>query len=235
MEPRRGRPSKSRDRPNWRSGEVSPIDRDRVLQVGELFAREPVQWGLCGDPYVWAAMREQLADIPMPSDWFDLRTLLYEAFRGVVGVEPDELAPESVYLPETDRGAMSSGMVHLPSWRDRLIPILIDRSAYRDSFVGVMPWGTYVLSRECCPVPMMRSARMPPRPSGGPLGTIGQFRFSPNWRVKSAFLKCDSAALTSAVGALGSNTRRMLKTKSFLCEGSLIPISRNATFPPWPS
>ena len=101
---------------------------DHGLRVGGLFAREPVQWGLRGDPYVWAAMRERLADAPMPSDWFELRTLLYATFREVVGVEPEESATETVYLEEYALGGTSSGVVHLPTWRDRLIPILIDRS-----------------------------------------------------------------------------------------------------------
>jgi len=37
-----------------------------------------------------------------------------------------------------------------------------------------------------------------------------QFRFKPNWRVASALLKCDSAALTSVAGAFGSKTRKIL-------------------------
>jgi hypothetical protein len=108
--------------------EVSSVDQDRVVKVGDLFAREPVQWGLRGDPQVWAAMREKLSDAAMPSDWFDLRTLLYATFRDVVGVDIDQGAQETIYLEEFDRGGMSAGTVHLPTWRDRLIPILIDRS-----------------------------------------------------------------------------------------------------------
>lgn len=99
-----------------------------VWRVGDLFAREPVQWGSRGDPYVWAAMAERLADVPMPSDWSELQVLLRQAFRDVVGVEPDELAPDANYLESVAHGGMSSGTVHIPTWRDRLIPILIDRS-----------------------------------------------------------------------------------------------------------
>lgn len=64
----------------------------------------------------------------MPADWPELRALLYSTFRDIVGVQPDDAAQEAVYLEEFARGGMSSGMVDLPSWRDRLIPILIDRS-----------------------------------------------------------------------------------------------------------
>jgi hypothetical protein len=51
-----------------RYAEVSSMDQ--VLKVGDLFSREPVQWGLRGDPQVWAAMRQKLAGFPMPSDWY---------------------------------------------------------------------------------------------------------------------------------------------------------------------
>jgi len=104
---------------------------DDALRVGDLFARDPVQWGLRGDPYVWAAMGEKLADVPMPSDWSDLQVLLRTTFRHVVGVEPDESAPDTVYLESFAHGGISSGTVHIPTWRDRLIPILIDRSLLR--------------------------------------------------------------------------------------------------------
>ena len=73
-------------------------------------------------------MREELADVPMPADWSELHALLYTTFRGIVGVQPDDAAQETVYLEKFAFGGMSSGMVNLPSWRDRLIPILIDRS-----------------------------------------------------------------------------------------------------------
>lgn len=104
------------------------MDHHQALSVGDLFAREPVQWGLRGDPYLWAAMREKLAGVPMPADWFELRDLLYSTFRDIVGAQPDDAEHETVYIEEFAHGGMSSGVVDLPTWRDRLIPILIDRS-----------------------------------------------------------------------------------------------------------
>lgn len=126
---RAGRSGSCRDQLN--ESEMSSIDQDRISRVGDLFEREPVQWGLRGDPYVWAAMRDKLADVLLPSDWFDLRSLLYATFNDVVGVELDETELETVFREEFAAGGMSSGTVDVLTWRDRLIPILIDRSRLR--------------------------------------------------------------------------------------------------------
>jgi hypothetical protein len=67
-------------------------------RVGDLFTREPINWGLRGDPYVWVAMREKLADAPMPSNWSDLHDMLRTTFRDVVGVDLDESSPDTVYI-----------------------------------------------------------------------------------------------------------------------------------------
>lgn len=94
--------------------------------AGDLFATEPGQWGLRGDPYAWAALRERLADTALPRDPARVAPFLKEAFRNVVGVDLDDPgAPEAVYREEFDHGGMSSGVVHLPTWRDRLIPHLV--------------------------------------------------------------------------------------------------------------
>jgi len=95
--------------------------------VGDLFEREPYQWGLRGDAVVWTAMRSRLEQLEMPATAFELERLLASAFKSVVGIglETDE---DVVHRPELERGGMSSGQVHLPTWKGRLIPILIDRS-----------------------------------------------------------------------------------------------------------
>lgn len=97
--------------------------------VGDLFAEEPEQWGLRGDPYAWAAIRDHLATTPIPTDPAKVEPLLKDAFRAVVGEDPDDrAAPETVYRDEFAHGGMSSGAVHLPTWSERLIPLLITRA-----------------------------------------------------------------------------------------------------------
>ena len=97
--------------------------------MGDLFADEPRQWGLRGDPFVWAAMRERLDATPIPAEATDAERLLRQAFDAVVGVDLDDPgAGEPVYREEFAQAGVSSGYVHVATWRDRLIPLLVERA-----------------------------------------------------------------------------------------------------------
>ncbi|MEH0937633.1 macro domain-containing protein [Micromonospora psammae] len=105
--------------------------------VGSLFEREPIQYSLRGDPYLWRELRARFADTPLPGDWFTLRTLITDTIAQVVG-EPlanRESTPwhdstAAIHLPEFDPGhGMSAGAVHLPWWAHTGVPILLDRYA----------------------------------------------------------------------------------------------------------
>lgn len=105
--------------------------------VGSLFEREPIQFSLRGDSYLWRELRARFADTPLPDDWFTLRALITEAIEQVIG-EPltnSEHKPwhdntAAIYLPEFDPGhGMSAGAVHLPWWAHTAVPLLLDRYA----------------------------------------------------------------------------------------------------------
>lgn len=105
--------------------------------VGALFEREPVQFGLRGDAYLWRALRARFAETPLPGDWFTLRTLIIDAIERVVGtgvtgrgsVSWDD-GTATVHVPEFDPGhGMSAGAVHVPWWVHTGVPVLLDRYA----------------------------------------------------------------------------------------------------------
>ncbi|MFR9779020.1 O-acetyl-ADP-ribose deacetylase [Micromonospora sp. MS34] len=110
--------------------------------VGSLFEREPIQYSLRGDSYLWRELRARFADTPLPDDWFTLRTLITDTIEQVVGeaLTSRESTPwhdntAAIYLPEFDPGhGMSAGAVHLPWWVHTGVPILLDRyAALRES------------------------------------------------------------------------------------------------------
>ncbi|GIF73419.1 O-acetyl-ADP-ribose deacetylase [Asanoa siamensis] len=102
-----------------------PVGADTI---GSLFDREPVQFSLRGDAYLWRDLRAQFADTPLPEDWFTLRKLLTDAIEQTTG----KPIGEQVHLPEYDPGhGMSAGAVHGPWWVHTGLPILLDRYTAR--------------------------------------------------------------------------------------------------------
>ena len=100
-----------------------------MKQVSDLFDPEPPQWGLRGDPWVWRAMRTHLAGAYLPPSIREVESLLFAAFDRVAGVHLRTEAQPWVYREEFSHGdGLSSGNVHLNTWRLTLLPMLIDRA-----------------------------------------------------------------------------------------------------------
>jgi hypothetical protein len=98
------------------------------MKLSALFDPEPRSWGLRGDPYVWQALREHLSGTDMPASADEVVSLLHEAFSELVGIDLAADPSPSVYCERYAHGGMSSGMVHLDTWRQQLIPLLTERA-----------------------------------------------------------------------------------------------------------
>jgi hypothetical protein len=97
--------------------------------VSDLFDPEPSQWGLRGDPHVWRAMAEHLTGTYLPPSIGEVEKLLYTAFDRLVGVDLFAETAPWVFRAEFAYGdGLSSGNVHLETWRVVLLPLLIDRA-----------------------------------------------------------------------------------------------------------
>jgi hypothetical protein len=104
------------------------------VTLDDLFVRDPVMWGLRGDPRLWNEMRAAFRGKPLPDNMGAANALFVRTFKKIVGVElpsrgttPD---PASVYLKKFATGTgMSDGQVSLTFWRDTAFPILLDRFA----------------------------------------------------------------------------------------------------------
>lgn len=104
--------------------------RERATWWGQLFFPEPEGWGTRGDPYAWRELLARLERRLKPADVAELRDLLQSEFAEIVGVGLSEpSAPEEVFRPEFAFGGMSSGVVHLETWRTSLIRLLESRGA----------------------------------------------------------------------------------------------------------
>lgn len=71
-------------------------------------------------------MQDRLARVEMPETVFELIDLLNDTFQAVVGEDVNNLHIDVLDREEFEAGGMSSGQVAVSTWRERLIPILIE-------------------------------------------------------------------------------------------------------------
>lgn len=100
-----------------------------IVSVDELFERNPIRWGLRGDPHLWREMRAALRGKPLPDTLAQAEKLLEKTFQRIVGVELGSPQPgDRVYLKKFAMGTgISDGYVSLQYWRDTAVPVLLDR------------------------------------------------------------------------------------------------------------
>ena len=100
--------------------------------VSDLFDPEPSNWGLRGDAFVWRALGRMLARRIMPTSEDELVGILHSSFRWLTGFDVDDTTTDQIYREEFERGGMSSGHIHLVTWRELLMPLLVER--YRHGY-----------------------------------------------------------------------------------------------------
>lgn len=101
----------------------------------ELFALLPAQWGLRGDPYLWADLHAALRHRPAsPSGPDGLRRLLAAELWRLAGVAldggadtPADAATDPIRVPRYPTSGMSGGFVSPDWWRSTAVPLLVER------------------------------------------------------------------------------------------------------------
>jgi molybdenum cofactor cytidylyltransferase len=97
--------------------------------MNHLFVPEPVQWGFRGDPYLWRELRRRGKNSTLPMKIEKVHALLAEMIEGVLDVNWQHVTQqEHWYHPSLAHGGMSSGMISVEVWTERLIPLLLARA-----------------------------------------------------------------------------------------------------------
>lgn len=95
------------------------------MNVADLFAQRPFQWGLRGDPWLWEEMQTHFHGVPLPATMEELRGLLEEAYEALTG---HPLSDERPFCVERFKhGGMSSGFISPRFWVETAIPLLLGR------------------------------------------------------------------------------------------------------------
>jgi hypothetical protein len=107
-------------------------DVDRLADLGTTWAhacfeQQPHQWGLRGDPYLWRELCDTLAARPKPRTRSEFEDLLVREWNRLTGVDIAVTTEDAVRIQRYPTSGMSGGFVSPPTWRERLIPILVER------------------------------------------------------------------------------------------------------------
>lgn len=93
----------------------NPSIGSSIMTFDELLSKEPDQWGLRGDPYLWREMRGYLAGQPVPSRDVEIYEAVAAAFEALTGKSMESIG--HVYVERYAHGGMSSGHVDPEFWR----------------------------------------------------------------------------------------------------------------------
>lgn len=103
------------------------FDRESSTEVilTSIFDKHPDQWGLRGDPNLWAELQAHFRSNELPETVSEFRAQLEKLIEQLAGCDLD--SDESVFVPRYDFGGMSSGHVSPEFWRETAIPLLCKR------------------------------------------------------------------------------------------------------------
>lgn len=96
-----------------------------AVTIEKLFRPKPRQWGLRGDRYLWAEMAKAFARVPLPESPDRLRRQFRGMYRALTG--HSLLEDEPFYVERFAKGGMSSGHICPEFWRERGVPLLVER------------------------------------------------------------------------------------------------------------
>lgn len=99
--------------------------------LGDAFDVMHRQWGMRGDPHVWEALRDLLADAPTPCQTGAVRHAFTDGIHRLTGIDVDREERHQVYLDGFDHGGMSGGVLDVDWWRQEGIPLLVQRAVER--------------------------------------------------------------------------------------------------------
>jgi hypothetical protein len=108
-------------------GDVDRLNEPRSTWADTCFEEQPLQWGLRGDPYLWRELCDALASHPEPSSRSEFEVLLTREWTRLTGVDVATTTDEAVRIERYPTSGMSGGFVSPPTWRERLIPMLVER------------------------------------------------------------------------------------------------------------
>lgn len=95
------------------------------VNVGAIFHKKPMQWGLRGDPYLWEDLEKYFSSIAIPYPEDDFVEEICKVFHQLTGHKMESKG--TVRVSGYSHGGMSSGMICQEFWMNEAIPLLVER------------------------------------------------------------------------------------------------------------
>lgn len=92
-----------------------------------MFAEQPYQWGLRGDPYLWNELCHVVGAQARPADPAAFRRLLVSWIERLTGSDLTAESANEVRVRRYPTQGMSGGWVSTSFWRDTGLPLLVER------------------------------------------------------------------------------------------------------------
>ena len=100
--------------------------RNKIMRqsVSEIFDERPVQWGFRGDPYLWDEMAKSFSTIDITCSKSQFTVLFKEFFLELTN---HAFEGDYIFVEDFAHGGMSSGMVSIEFWKEKGLPLLLER------------------------------------------------------------------------------------------------------------
>lgn len=97
------------------------------MSTKSIFDTEPTQWGLRGDPNLWAALGEIFKDHTFDMPPMDFESELDNQFNTFLEEKGRPQSDRVVWVPSFPQYGMSGGAVSLEWWNEKGLPLLKER------------------------------------------------------------------------------------------------------------
>lgn len=121
---------------------------EETLKFASIFKNRPEHWGLRGDPFLWDLIKWKWKCVPFPDDLIEVKMRLETEFEQITNVSFDgrivnwelfeaqkrhylvgsEGLVQERYLTFLPSGGMSGGTIHVGTWRNKLLPLLLENA-----------------------------------------------------------------------------------------------------------
>ena len=121
---------------------------EETLKFASIFRKRPEKWGLRGDPFLWELMEWKLKEVPLPNSVGEVKERITNEFAQITNVtyagrivnwelfEAQKwhylVGPEGIvqerYLTFLPSRGMSGGTIHVGTWRNKLLPLLLENA-----------------------------------------------------------------------------------------------------------